>query len=130
MAQMTQSLEDYIEAVYMLAAKSSAHEASVGDVARILKVTMPSVVKALHELKKLALVTQEPYCGIRLTECGRREARKILERHNLLRDFLLKLGVGVRTADRDACQMEHILSAETLRCIRIFTEKKQDEKPD
>lgn len=130
MAQMTQSLEDYIEAVYMLASKSATREASVGDVARALKVKMPSVVKALHELKKLALVTQEPYCGIRLTESGRREASKILERHTLLREFLLKLGVGSRTADRDACLMEHILSAETLRCIRIYTEKKHDEKPD
>jgi len=118
---MTQSLEDYLEAVYMLIAEE--RPAQVRDVARLLSVKMPSVVKALHELKKLGLVTQEPYANIELTEKGRRLARRVLNRHTLIRSFLMKLGVSRANADKDACLMEHILSAETLDKIRTYTEK-------
>jgi len=120
MGSMTQSLEDYIETVYVLVTGSGA--ATVRDVARMLDVKMPSVVKAIRELKGLGLVTQEPYSTIELTTKGRRVAKSILGRHTLLRTFLIKLGVGRKAADVDACRMEHILSAETLDKIRTFTE--------
>ncbi len=119
---MTQSLEDYLEAVYMLICEDKP--AQVRDIARMLSVKMPSVVKAIHELKNLELVTQEPYAPVKLTEKGARLARLIMNRHTLLRAFLVKLGVSRKTADRDACLMEHILSAETLDKIRTYTEKK------
>ena len=121
MAAMTQSLEDYLEAIYMLIAGD--HPAQVRDVARMLAVKMPSVVKALHELKKLGLVTQQPYAAIELTAKGRRVAKLVLGRHTLIRDFLMKLGVSRRNADKDACLMEHILSAETIDRIRSYTEE-------
>ena len=120
MAAMTQSLEDYLEAVYMLI--SEKRPAQVRDVARMLSVKMPSVVKAIHELKKLGLVTQEPYSAIELTAKGSRVAKLVLNRHTLLRSFLMKLGVSRRNADKDACLMEHILSAETIDRIRSYTE--------
>lgn len=120
MATMTQSLEDYLEAIYLLISDEGA--ACVRDVAHMLRVKMPSVVKAIHELKKLELVTQEPYSPIELTAKGRRLAKMVLGRHTLLCSFLQKLGVSAKTADMDACRMEHILSAETLDKIRIFTE--------
>ena len=121
MSAMTQSLEDYLETVYMLIKDS--HSAQVCDVARMLSVKMPSVVKAVRELKKLGLATQEPYANIELTEKGWRVARRLMNRHTLLRSFLMKLGVSRRTADKDACLMEHILSAETLDKIRIYNEQ-------
>lgn len=126
MASMTQSLEDYLEAVYVLIAEK--RPAQVRDVARMLSVKMPSVVKALHELKHLGLVTQEPYAPIKLTVKGSRVAKQVLGRHTLLRKFLMQLGVSRKHADRDACLMEHILSAETLDRIRAYTEKKQQEE--
>lgn len=122
METISQSLEDYLEAVYMLIA--DGRPAQVRDVAKMLSVKMPSVVKAIHELKRLGLVVQEPYANIELTEKGSRVAKLVLNRHTLLRSFLVKLGVSGKTADRDACLMEHILSAETLDKIRIFTEQK------
>ena len=122
MATMTQSLEDYLEAIYMRIV--GGKPAQVRDVARMVAVKMPSVVKAIRELKSLGLVVQEPYSNIELTEKGVRVARKILGRHTLLRTFLMKLGVGRANADKDACLMEHILSAETLEKIRLYTEKK------
>ena len=119
---MTQSLEDYLEAVYVLIAEK--RPAQVRDVARMLSVKMPSVVKALHELKHLGLVTQEPYAPIKLTVKGSRVAKQVLGRHTLLRKFLMQLGVS----RKHACLMEHILSAETLDRIRAYTEKKQQEE--
>ncbi len=118
---ITQSLEDYIEAIYVLIA--GGNRACVRDVAKRLNVKMPSVVKAIHELKKLDLAVQEPYSSIELTAKGERLAQMVLGRHTLLRSFLMKLGVSRRIADRDACMMEHILSAETLDKIRNFTEE-------
>ena len=121
MGMMTQSLEDYLEAIYMCVV--AGRPAQVSDVAHQLNVKMPSVVKAIRELKRLGLVTQEPYAAIELTAKGTRVARSVLDRHTLLRSFLVKLGVSDRNADRDACLMEHILSAETLDKIRDYTEK-------
>lgn len=120
---MTQSLEDYLETVYLLI--SEGKPAQVRDIAKSMDVTMPSVVKAIRELAKLELVTHKPYQDIALTVKGRRLARMVLGRHELLRSFLMQLGVSRRMADKDACMMEHILSAETLDRIRIFTEKKK-----
>ena len=125
MASMTQSLEDYLEAVYVLIAEK--RPAQVRDVAQMLSVKMPSVVKALHELKRLGLVTQEPYAPIKLTVKGSRVAKQVPNRHTLLRKFLMKLGVSRKHADKDACLMEHILSAETIDRIRAYTEKQQEE---
>ena len=123
MNEMTQSLEDYLESIYILVEEGKP--AQVRDVARRLAVKMPSVVKAVRELKKLELVTQEPYSNIVLTEKGMRVAKRVLSRHTLIRAFLMKLGVGRANADKDACLMEHFLSAETIDKIRIYTEKKR-----
>ena len=115
---MTKSLEDYIEVVYVLIQEK--RRARVRDIATTLKVKMPSVVKGISELKKLGLVAQEPYGDVELTAKGRRIATMILNRHNKIREFLMLIGVSRRIADKDACLMEHFLSAETLDRIREF----------
>ncbi len=118
---MTKSLEDYIEEIYVLIDTKGA--ARVRDVAQSLHVKMPSVVKAISELKKMELVTQEPYGDIGLTTKGRRVASSVLARHKTLRAFLVKLGVSDEVANRDACLMEHILSAQTMDRIKDFLKK-------
>ncbi|MBQ9739819.1 MAG: metal-dependent transcriptional regulator [Kiritimatiellae bacterium] len=123
---MTKSLEDYIEVVYVLIHEKN--RARVRDIATTLKVKMPSVVKGISELKKLELVTQEPYGDVELTAKGRRIATMILNRHNKIREFLMLLGVSKRIADKDACQMEHILSVETMDRIRDFLKKAKESK--
>lgn len=117
-AIMTKSLEDYLEKIYMLITETS--RARVRDVAEGLHVTMPSVNKAVSELKKLGLVRQEPYGDLELSSEGVKMAAEILGRHTLLRRFLMKLGVSRDTAEEDACRMEHILSAETYDRIHAF----------
>ena len=116
--KLSQSLEDYLEMVHMLRLANGI--ARVRDIAAALKVKMPSVAKAVIELKKLGLVTQEPYSGIELTSEGALVASQILNRHILLKSFLIKLGISEAIADKDACCMEHILSAETLEKIEAF----------
>lgn len=115
---LSQSLEDYLEMVHML--QQTHGIARVKDIASALSVKMPSVAKAILELKKFGFVTQEPYSGIELTKKGKRIAVSILNRHILLKDFLIYLGVSEVTADKDACCMEHILSAETIEKIEAF----------
>ena len=117
---MTKSLEDYLEEIHVLIRDTG--RARVRDVAKALNVKMPSVVKGIAELKKLGLVEQEPYSDIELTPKGRRCASMVLGRHNILREFLVSLGVSGSTADKDACLMEHILSAETMDRIRDYLE--------
>lgn len=115
---MTKSLEDYLEEIHVLIRDKGV--ARVRDVALALNVKMPSVVKAIGELKKLGLATQEPYGNIELTETGARVAAHVLGRHKVLKAFLLKLGVRDETAEKDACLMEHILSAETMERVQEF----------
>ena len=115
---MTNSLEDYLETIYLLV-QANGH-ARVRDVALALHVKMPSVIKAVLELKRLGYVIQEPYGAVELTETGTIAASQILGRHTLLKEFLLLLKVAEETAEKDACTMEHFLSAETLARITEF----------
>ena len=117
---MTKSLEDYLEEIHVRILQKG--RARVRDVAQDLHVKMPSVVKAITELKKLELVNQEPYGDSELTPKGRKLAANVLGRHKLLKAFLVKLNVPDEIADNDACLMEHILSATTLDRIREFVE--------
>jgi len=115
---VTNSLEDYLETIYLLV-QVNGH-ARVRDVAQALHVKMPSVIKAVLELKKQGIVTQEPYGAVELTKAGIVAASQILGRHTLLKEFLLLLKVDDETDEKDACTMEHFLSAETLARITDF----------
>ena len=124
---MTKALEDYLEEIHVLILQKG--RARVRDVVQDLHVKMPSVVKAITELKKLELVNQEPYGDIELTPKGRKLAANVLGRHKLLKAFLVKLNVPDEVADKDACLMEHILSATTLDRIRAFVEAPTQKEP-
>lgn len=117
-SKLTQSLEDYLEVIHVLLQTNKI--ARIRDIAAALTVKMPSVARAVAELKKQGLVSQEPYSGVELTEEGKRVAVVILNRHLLLRQFLIHLGVSEEAANEDACNMEHILSAETIAKIEEY----------
>ena len=120
---MTKSLEDYLEVIHVLIQDKGY--ARVRDVALALNVKMPSVVKAISELKKLGLASQEPYGNIELTAEGARVAAQVLGRHTRIKAFLVKLGVSEANAEKDACLMEHILSAETMERMQEFLDTKK-----
>ena len=113
---MTKSLEDYVEAIYRLSQEGG--RARVVDVASMLRVKMPSVNNAVKELARLKLVKYEKYRELILTEEGVAVAKKVYEHHLLLKNYLMSLGVSEENAENDACAMEHILSEETMECIR------------
>ena len=121
---LTMSLEDYLETILLLSEQDGTR---VRDIATFLDVKMPSVNKAISELKKLNYVTQKPYGAVSLTETGRECAQRILKRHRLLRRFLKILKVSDENAEADACRIEHFLSRETITCITRFVEEHRKE---
>ena len=121
--QLTQSREDYLETIYELIEVNTV--ARVRDIAAKLNVRKPSVHGAINELKKHGLVEQEPYGYVILTAAGTAEAKKVVKRHEILREFLLLLGVPAEIAERDACAMEHLLSKETYDAIEKFKKSKK-----
>ncbi len=128
---LSQSAEDYLEAVHVLA--GSGEPVRVTDVARHLKVSKPSVVAALDSLERKGFVRHERYGGVELTERGETIAREVYRRHRLLQEFLRDvLGVPDEVAARDACEMEHALSPETVeRLLRLvdFVRRHEDDQP-
>lgn len=110
--KLGESLEDYLEAMLLL--EESGKIRSV-DVAKQLNVSKPSVNNALCILKEKGFVTQENYKDIHLTDAGREQAMLVLERHRILRSFLIDiLKVDPNQAEIDACKIEHIISEETF----------------
>jgi DtxR family Mn-dependent transcriptional regulator len=120
---MTQSMEDYLEMVSFLADEGPVR---VTDIAARLGFTKPSVHAALKALEERGLIEHRRYSPVTLTQAGQVLALEIRDRHNLIKNFLIHaLGVSVKTAEIDACKMEHVLSGETLDRMRE-QEHKQD----
>lgn len=119
MQYLTASLEDYLEMIYIL--KQSGSAVGITNIANAFLISKPSVNKAIGTLKTKGYVAQEKYGKIDLTEEGLKEAKSIYGRHTTLNRFLTEiLGVNAKTAEIDACKLEHILSKETLVKIECF----------
>lgn len=111
--RLTSASEDYLETMVEL-----VHEGKVVrnvDIATRLDVSKASVNKAVSILKEAGYVTQEPYGAIELTPAGLAYGESILERHELLKTFLMEqLGVEEEVAEHEACEMEHTISMDTM----------------
>jgi DtxR family Mn-dependent transcriptional regulator len=122
---MTQSLEDYLEMVSFLADEGDVR---VTDIAVRLGVSKPSVLTALKVLEEQGLLEHERYRNVALTPKGITQAADIRERHFFLTSFLRDtVGVSPETAEKDACQMEHFLSEETLKKMKILAKARKKE---
>ncbi|RIK68113.1 MAG: transcriptional regulator MntR [Planctomycetota bacterium] len=110
--------EDYVELIDDLIQKCG--EARAVDIARHLGVTHVTVTKSISRLRKEGLVTSAPYRSIFLTDKGRLMARRARERHRLVLEFLLSLGVARPDAEADAEGIEHHISPRTLEAMRRF----------
>lgn len=118
---LSQSLEDYLEAIYEIALRKKAARAK--DISDRLGVNRSSVTSALHTLADRNLVNYTPYDIITLTSEGERTAASISNRHAVLRDFLVDvLGVERDKADQSACGMEHAVSEEILDRLTRFVD--------
>ena len=116
-----QSAEDYLEAILMLRLQKG-YSRSV-DIAAMLGVTKPSVSIAMKRLRENGYIHMGDDNRITLTQMGEDIARRILERHHVLTDFLMNIGVSEETARADACKIEHDLSEETFAAIQKHIEK-------
>ena len=110
------SSEDYLEAMLMLK-EEHGYIRSV-DVAGKMGVTKPSVSYATKRLRESGYITLDQAGMIVLLEPGREIAERMYERHMLLTELLIGLGVSLETAREDACKIEHDLSEETFDAIR------------
>ena len=123
--RVQESRENYLEAILMLQ-KKHGYVRSV-DVANHLNFSRPSVSVAMANLRNLGRVTTDEHGVLHLTDEGRAEAEKVLERHLLITDWLVGLGVGEETAAEDACRIEHVISQESFDCIRRHVEERLQE---
>ncbi|TCT37153.1 manganese-binding transcriptional regulator MntR [Martelella mediterranea] len=114
-------LEDYTELIAELIEETG--EARITDIARAMGVAHPTATKAVGRLKREGLATSRPYRGVFLTEEGDAMAKKNRERHRLVLDLLLALGVPEESAELDAEGIEHHVSEETLKAFSCFLKK-------
>ena len=113
---MHESGEDYLEAILVLH-QQNGHVRSI-DVAQHLGFSKPSISRAMSILRANGYITTEKDGRLELTESGLQIAQEIYERHQLLTDWLIRLGVSPKTAAEDACKIEHDISPETFRCLK------------
>ena len=122
---ITPSLEDYLEAILFLMEKEQA--VRVTDVANYLGISKPSVNKAINNLKAMELVNHEHYGLLDLTEKGRQIAVEVAKRHVVITEFLEKyLGIDAKTAEKEACLLEHSMSVDTVDKLEVFLKKYED----
>lgn len=112
-----ESGEMYLEAILVLG-KNSGFVRSV-DVSAYLGYSKPSVSRAVGILRKEGYLEVDEDGGLTLTDTGREIAEKIFERHTVLSQVLMRLGVSEETATADACRIEHVISDESFRAIQL-----------
>lgn len=113
---LSASMEDYLEAVLMLQEQNGYVRCM--DVAERLGVKKPSVSRAVKELMRSGHVVKKPDGTLSLTEQGLQLAEQIYEKHRFFTEQLIAAGVDPETAEQDACNIEHAVSAESFQKIK------------
>ena len=119
--RLHRSGEDYLEAILILEQKRGYVRSS--DVAEQINVTKPSVTNATRLLREGGFLTMDEEKLIHLTELGREVAESIYERHCILTEGLIYLGVDPETAEQDACRIEHDLSRQSFEKRKEYWER-------
>ena len=120
-AHQNEVAEDYVEMIAELIQNTG--EARAVDLAQRFGVTAPTVNATIQRLQKDGLVNSRPYRSIFLTESGQQLAISCKKRHQIVRNFLVALGVDEETAEQDAEGVEHHVSLQTLDCFKAFLKK-------
>lgn len=116
-----ESVEDYLEAILMLS-KNLEHVRSI-DIVHKLGYSKPSISIAMKNLKQQSLIEVSTEGYISLTDTGLKWAETVYERHMLISNWLISLGVDAKIATEDACKIEHDLSPESFSAIKAFIQK-------
>jgi DtxR family Mn-dependent transcriptional regulator len=122
-------MEMYLKTIFEIAGDGGQPRVKL--IAQRLGVTMPSVSGAIENLQKKGLVEHTPYGDVKLTTKGRRVARQVKDRNEIIYRFLLDvLKLLTSPAPRDACELEHVVSPKTLDRIGSFLKFADDNKDD
>ncbi len=120
-AHRRELIDDYVELISDLIREVG--EVRQVDMAARLGVSQPTVAKMLKRLATLGLIEQIPWRGVFLTAEGEKQAQLSRERHQVVENFFLALGISAETARIDAEGVEHHVSEETLAAFRRFTQQ-------
>ena len=124
-----ESVEDYLETILMLEEEKTVVRSV--DISKHLGYKKSSVSVAMKKLIEKGYIQITSQGFIRLTESGRELAEKIYERHKLLSEWFLSLGISRENALRDACRVEHYLSEESFAAIKQYiTGEKNETRPE
>jgi len=111
-----ESQEDYLERILVL---TNEHGRVISlDIAKSMNYSKPSISRAMKNLKNSGYIEIDKSGNITLTPSGLEIASSIYERHNVLANCFMSLGVSYETAYKDACKVEHVLSEETFEAIK------------
>ncbi len=119
---LQESGEMYLETIYVLSKQGKAVRAI--DVGEYMGYSKPSVSRAMSLLKQGGFVVVDEDGHLTLTEAGKEIAEKIYDRHTILTQCLIRLGVEPEIASEDACKMEHDISDKSFEAIKKFVEGK------
>ena len=114
--QIHESAENYLETILVLRNRKGSVRSI--DIATELGFSKPSVSIAMQNLRENGYIAVDDSGNITLLEKGRQIAEMIYERHTLLQDWLITLGVDPKIAAEDACRIEHVISAESFQAIK------------
>ena len=123
--KLYESGEDYLEAVLMLQKKNGMVRSV--DLARHMEVSKPSISRAVAILQEGGFLTVDSDYFLHLTEAGREVAEKIYERHRFFTEQLITAGVDPKTAEADACRIEHIISDESFVRLKEAAAQEQEQ---
>jgi Mn-dependent DtxR family transcriptional regulator len=124
-----ESVEDYLETILMLEEEKTVVRSV--DISNHLGYKKSSVSVAMKKLIEKGYIQITSQGFIKLTESGRELAEKIYERHKLLSEWFLSLGISRENALRDACRVEHYLSEESFAAIKQYiTGEKNETRPE
>ena len=116
--RLQESGEMYLESIYVLS-KAQGTVRSI-DISEYMGYSKPSVSRAVNLLKNGGYITMDKDNLIALTDSGLEIAQKIFDRHTLIANLLIRLGVSEKTAAEDACKLEHSISDESFEAIRRY----------
>lgn len=119
--RLQESGEMYLETIYRLSQKSNTVRSV--DISEYMGYSKPSVSRAVNLLKNGGYIVMDAENFITLTDTGREIAEKIYNRHTVLTELLIRLGVSEATASEDACRMEHAISDESFDAIQNHLKK-------
>ena len=119
--QVHESTENYLETILVLS-KRQPQVRSI-DIVNELNFSKPSVSVAMKNLRQQEYITMDENGHIKLTTVGKKLAESVYERHTLITEFLIKIGVSAEVAAEDACRVEHVLSTETFAALKRYIAK-------